>query len=89
VILMNGDRHWQYHSVDPESGVHEYGCGPASDEHAISPSGGEDKSYHRYLRIKGGFVTVSVNPADREHPLVIEHRDVQGGVVYRQTYRRS
>jgi len=89
VILMNGDRHWQYHSVDPESGVHEYGCGPASDEHAISPSGGEDKNYHRFLRIKGGFAAVSVNPADREHPLVIEHRDVRGNTVYRQSYRRQ
>ena len=35
VIVMNGDRHWQYHSVDPETGLHEFGCGAASDEHAV------------------------------------------------------
>lgn len=86
VILMNGDRHWQYHSVDPETGLHEFGCGPASDSHAVPPSRGEDKRYHRFLRIKGGFVTARVDPADKEAPLVLEHRDVQGRVVYRYVH---
>lgn len=80
VILMNGDRHWQYHSVDPETGLHEFGCGPASDAHAVPPSEGEDKRYHRFLRIKGGFVYARVNPG-KDNPLVIEHRDVKGRVV--------
>jgi alkaline phosphatase D len=86
VILMNGDRHWQYHSVDPETGLHEFGCGPASDSHAVSPSGGEDKRYHKFLRIKGGYVTARVDPNDKEAPLVLEHRDVQGRVVYRSVH---
>ncbi|MEZ5393525.1 MAG: alkaline phosphatase D family protein [Bryobacterales bacterium] len=88
VILMNGDRHWQYHSVDPETGVEEFGCGPASDEHAVSPSRGEDKRYHRFLRIKGGFVNVAVNPADKEESLVIEHCDVDGNPVNRRVLPR-
>ena len=88
VILMNGDRHWQYHSVDPETGVEEFGCGPASDEHAISPSRGEDERYHRFLRVKGGFATVAVNPDDAEESLVIEHRDVNGAVQYRRALAR-
>jgi alkaline phosphatase D len=86
VILMNGDRHWQYHSVDPDTGVNEFGCGPASDAHAVPPSNGEDKRYHRFLRIKGGLVMAHVNPGDRENPLVIEHRDVKGEVVYRSVF---
>ncbi|MBI3681100.1 MAG: alkaline phosphatase D family protein [Acidobacteria bacterium] len=86
VILMNGDRHWQYHSVDPDTGVHEFGCGPASDVHAVPPSEGEDSRYHRFLRIKGGFVAVQVNPDDRQNPLVFEHRDVKGGVVHRHVF---
>ena len=89
VIVMNGDRHWQYHSVDPDTGLHEFGCGPASDEHAVSPSGGEDARYHRFLRIKGGFLTVAVNPADREQSLVIEHRDVRGEVVHRAAFPKK
>ncbi len=88
VLVMNGDRHWQYHSVDPESGLHEWSCGPASDEHAVPPSRGEDKRYHRFLRVKGGFITVKLNPADADANLVFEHRDVMGAVAYRQVYKR-
>ncbi|MEZ5355716.1 MAG: alkaline phosphatase D family protein [Bryobacteraceae bacterium] len=88
VIVMNGDRHWQYHSIDPETGLHEFGCGPASDEHAVPPSGGEDKRYHRFLRIKGGFVAVKVDPGSRGEHLVIEHRDMMGTTVNRVVYPR-
>ncbi|MBL8216891.1 MAG: alkaline phosphatase D family protein [Bryobacterales bacterium] len=84
VILMNGDRHWQYHSVDPEFGLHEFGCGPASDEHAVSPSRGEDKKYHQFLRIKGGFVNVKAVPGEG---LFIEHCDVKGRSVYQKAFR--
>ncbi len=88
VVVMNGDRHWQYHSVDPETGLHEFGCGPASDAHAVPPSRGEDKRYHKFLRIKGGFVAVKVDPASRDQHLVIEHRDVDGATVHRQVFPR-
>lgn len=89
VILMNGDRHWQYHSVDPETGLNEFGCGPASDSHAVSPSGGEDARYHRFLRVKGGFVTVQVDPSRRDEPLVLQHHDVHGNVVYRSIFGKA
>ncbi len=71
VVLMNGDRHWQYHSIDPETGVEEFGYGPASDEHAVPPSRGEDKRYHRFLRVNGGFMNVAVNPQDPEESPVL------------------
>ena len=29
-----GDRHWQYHSIHPKTGLHEFSSGPASDDHA-------------------------------------------------------
>ena len=86
VILMNGDRHWQYHSVDPETGLNEFGCGAASDSHSIMPSGGEDKRYHRFLRAKGGFMTVRVDPSKPDEPLLMQHHDVHGGVVYRRVF---
>ncbi len=88
VIVMNGDRHWQYHSVDPDTGLHEYCCGAASDAHAVPPSRGEDPRYHKFLRIAGGFVTVQVNPDDASAHLVIQHHDVHGAVVNRQTYKK-
>ena len=34
MVTVCGDRHWQYVSVDEATGLREYSCGPASDEHA-------------------------------------------------------
>ena len=53
LVVINGDRHWQYHSVDPESGLHEFCCGPIADSHATDQP--FDSRYHRFLRIKGEF----------------------------------
>jgi alkaline phosphatase D len=86
VILMNGDRHWQYHSIDPEFHVDEFGCGPASDAHAVPPSRGEDPKYHKFLRIKGGFIAVTIDPAKSDAAMVVEHCDVAGNVVYRRVF---
>jgi alkaline phosphatase D len=83
VILMNGDRHWQYHSVDPGTGLNEFGCGAASDSHSVMPSGGEDLRYHRFLRAKGGFVTVRVTPSKPDEALLLQYHDVHGSIVYR------
>ena len=27
-FVINGDRHWQYHSIDPGTGLNEFGSGP-------------------------------------------------------------
>jgi alkaline phosphatase D len=29
-----GDRHWQYMATDPQTGLREFCCGPATDVHA-------------------------------------------------------
>jgi alkaline phosphatase D len=75
--VLCGDRHWQYHSVDPKTGLQEFGCGPASDEHA-SGTPGEDKSLHRFHRVKGGFLKLQVT-AGR---FTLTHCDVKGAPVY-------
>jgi alkaline phosphatase D len=72
-----GDRHWQYHSVHPQTGLNEFSVGPASDAHA-SGTPGEDKSYHRFHRVKGGFLSVRVAGSS----IRFQHRDVHGVVVY-------
>jgi alkaline phosphatase D len=81
-FVLCGDRHWQYHSVHPETGVREFSCGPASDEHA-SGTPGENKDYHRFHRVKGGFLSVVVVKG----AITFRHHDVQGKVVheYKQT----
>jgi len=49
MYVICGDRHWQYVSVDAKTGVREYSCGPASNEHAGGWS--NDKRYpeHQYV----------------------------------------
>ncbi|MHC4441047.1 MAG: alkaline phosphatase D family protein [Planctomycetota bacterium] len=76
-----GDRHWQYHSVHPETGVHEFSCGPASDKHAEGTPG-YDPVYHKYHNKKGGFLSVSVKKTAAGSQIAFRHHDVHGKVVY-------
>ena len=34
MVVITGDRHYQYVIEDPETGIREHATGPASDEHA-------------------------------------------------------
>ena len=87
-FFFNGDRHWQYHSVDPATKVEEFSCGAASDGHA-SGSPGMDPRYHRFHRMLGGFIAVNVRPEGSGSRIVIEHRDVHGNKVYGQTREKK
>ncbi|MBM3726782.1 MAG: alkaline phosphatase [Acidobacteria bacterium] len=80
-ITINGDRHWQYHSVDPETGIHELSVGPASDSHAAGTPG-EDRRYHRFHRVMGGFLQVETERRGGEKAIHCRLRDVAGAVVY-------
>lgn len=53
-FVVCGDRHWQYHSVHPQTGLNEFSVGAASDKHA-GGTPGENKEYHRFHRVKGAF----------------------------------
>ncbi|MDG2222577.1 MAG: alkaline phosphatase D family protein [Rubripirellula sp.] len=80
-----GDRHWQYMSIDPASGLREFSCGPASDLHA----GGnpEQPDWQPFLRVKGGFLTVAVRRQNGAPVIAFRHHDVQGKVVHEFTAR--
>jgi alkaline phosphatase D len=80
-FVICGDRHWQYHSVHPETGLHEFCAGAASDQHA-GGSPGKDPQYHRFHRVKGGFLSVDVSRRGDVPQIRFEHRDVEGKVVY-------
>jgi alkaline phosphatase D len=83
-----GDRHWQYHSVHPTTGVQEFSVGAASDQHA-GGTPGEDKKYHRFHRVKGGFLTVELKPTSKGSRITFQHRDVHGAVVYEFSAERA
>ena len=82
VVLMNGDRHWQYHSIDKRGGrsAHEFGCGPTYDEHIQAvppPYAGVDRPYSAS---RGGFLTVTYQP---DRTLSCEFFSVAGEPLYR------
>ncbi|MGE3821771.1 MAG: alkaline phosphatase, partial [Isosphaeraceae bacterium] len=87
-FVICGDRHWQYHSVHPQTGLNEFGVGAASDEHA-GGTPGENKTYHRFHRPKGGFLSVTVRPDGPSSVIRFEHRDTTGNVVYSWERRRT
>jgi len=87
-FVLCGDRHWQYHSVHPQTGLNEFSVGPASDEHA-GGTPGEDPQYHRFHRVKGGFLSVTLTPNAERSTILFEHRDVLGKVVYAWSKTRA
>ena len=87
-FTINGDRHWQYHSVDPETGLHEFSVGPASDSHA-SGSPGENPQYHRFHRVMGGFLQVETARKGRASTIQFRLRDVYGRTVYEHARERG
>jgi len=87
-FVICGDRHWQYHSVHPETGLHEFSAGPASDAHA-GGSPGLDPRYHRFHRVQGGFLAVATGREAATSRITFEHRDVRGKLAHTWTAERA
>ena len=85
-FIACGDRHWQYHSIHPATGVHEFSSGPASDQHA-GGSPGLDKQYHQFHRVLGGFLSVNVKRVGDQSTITFRFHGVDGKVHYE--YARS
>lgn len=81
-FVVCGDRHWQYHSVHPATGLNEYSVGAASDAHA-GGSPGENTDYHRFHRVRGGFLSAEAAAAG----ITFRHHDVTGRVVYTSEHK--
>lgn len=81
LVVINGDRHWQYHSVDEVTGLVEFGCGPASDRHAGGWRKDLQPEWQRFLRIRGGFLSVHCDAERAE----VRHHAVDGEIVNRVT----
>lgn len=58
--VITGDRHWQYYSEDPKTGLVELGCGPINDQHDFGGNPGYNQVMHRYFSGKGGFLGITV-----------------------------
>jgi len=81
MVVVCGDRHWQYVSVDDKTGLREYSSGPGSDDHA----GGFSQEFrgpeHRYLNIVGGFLAGIVDREDGKPVLTFRHYSVDGHIL--------
>lgn len=88
MVVICGDRHWQYVSVDEETGVREYSCGPASDKHAGGWDPGDVRAEHRYLNVTGGFLAAMVNRDENGKPLLtLRHYSVTGKILNEDVLR--
>lgn len=81
MYVVCGDRHWQYVSVDPETGVREYSCGPASNEHAGGWDNSNVQPEHEYLNVTGGFLAVTVARENDTPTLTARHYSVDGELL--------
>lgn len=95
LYLVVGDRHWQYASTDPLTGLREFACGPAADA-SVLRGPGFDSNYHSFYREGAGFVSVAVKKGIKQvlaNPqrvveengaptILIRIHDVDGRVVH-------
>ena len=78
--IICGDRHWQYVSIDDKTGIKEFSCGATSDKHAGGWKSGRVEPEHQYLKVKGGFLGVTVSRENSKPTLQATHYSVDGKV---------
>ncbi|MDD7885441.1 alkaline phosphatase [Flavivirga sp. 57AJ16] len=87
LYIINGDRHWQYHSVDSVAQVNEFGSGPVSDYHVQGWKQEDLRSEHRFLRVSGGFMGVKISRQSGQPQVEFTHYDVNGNEVYSSKFQ--
>ncbi|MBI1249179.1 alkaline phosphatase [bacterium] len=87
-FVICGDRHWQYHSVHPETGVREFSVGAASNSHA-GGTPGRNPDYHRFHKVQGGFLTVNVQREGDMSEIIFQLCDVDGNVAFEKEFERK
>ncbi len=88
IFICNGDRHWQYVSHMEDTNLWEFSCGAGSDIHAGGWSQDDVRPEHRFLRVKGGFLSVKLSHKSGRVVLSFQHNDVNGKVVHREDFVR-
>ncbi len=95
-FILCGDRHWQYHAVDP-TGIEEFSCGALVDANSrLGRLPGDPQSTDPEGRIRhvytqnprsGGFLHVRVTPQEGDQPprLSFFFRNTRGEVLYEHT----
>lgn len=80
MFVTCGDRHWQYVSVDAETGIKEFSCGSSSHHHASGWKQENVLPEHQYLNVQGGFLMLTVERRSGKPVLIARHYDVDGNL---------
>ena len=79
LYFLCGDRHWQYVSKDPATGLYEYCSGPVSLKHATGGGGSKgakaNDKYHQFFAVRGGFLYFKVSREDNKPVLTFKYFD--------------
>ena len=81
MVVVCGDRHWQYISKDAETGLLEFSCGPGSNAHAGGWSQDDKLPEHIYLNVVGGFLEGDVSRIDGVPMLTFRHYNPDGDLL--------
>jgi len=81
MVVVCGDRHWQYISKDLHTGLLEFSCGPGSDAHAGGWKQEDKLPEHIYLNVVGGFLEGSVSQINGNPNLIFSHFNPDGKVL--------
>ncbi len=85
-FIVCGDRHWQYVSKDSATGLMEFSCGPASNEHASGWSQKNVLPEHQYLNVVGGYLGVRIQRMDRVAQIMFTHYGVNGNQLFTKEF---
>ncbi len=83
-FIINGDRHWKYHSVHKPTGYEEFCCGALTDGASVQdPDYHDDYADRKWHMGNGGFMAVRVVAEGMETPeLVLEFYEEDGNLVH-------
>jgi len=80
-------QNWQYHSIDPETGLNEFSCGAAAEKHTAESIPVSPK-YH-FVRKGSGFVTVEIEGTVQNPRLVVAIHKQGGQVLHQEFFSRE
>tara|TARA_Y100000814_G_scaffold128794_1_gene93221 strand:+ start:62 stop:436 length:375 start_codon:yes stop_codon:yes gene_type:complete len=81
MLVISGDRHYQYVIEDSLTGIREYATGPSTDAHARGWNASDIRPEHRYLNIVGGFLSATAERLEGRPTLTLRHHDVDGLIL--------
>jgi alkaline phosphatase D len=84
MLVICGDRHWQYFSIDPKTGLKEFGSGATTDAHAAGWPKDRKDPEQVYVKVVGGFLEGSVDRKDGKARLSLRHHGVDGAVLHEE-----